>query len=267
MEEASSVFRSWLTKVKVPPGLRVFIGISIVTSLYILNPGASPVLVVPNSELHLQVPVFRYLVIQFTQPQQVKSCILGRPEVYTHVLPGSLTTGSEQSMDGDAVTTLKLVNCYTNDTGPVHQMVQPIKISISSDHMGIASVCIDDQAVPLDERETPRLCRGGSQSLTVPGIYPGREIGLPAAIRIGEQRLAPGKCALPVLEPVLSRSSVVLLRPAPKARRTSAKGCSTSVLTDQAALSRSTSDKPPALPEVADMNGRPPGFAGEAPRV
>jgi hypothetical protein len=150
MEEAPSVLKSWLTKVKVPPGLRVFIGIGIITSFYILNPGAPPVLVVPNSELHLQVPVFRQLLIQFTQPQHVKSCILGRPEVCTRVSLASLTTGSEQSVDGDAVTNLTLVNCYTNGTGPDRMMLQPIKISVSSDHMRIASVSIDNRAVPLE---------------------------------------------------------------------------------------------------------------------
>jgi hypothetical protein len=72
----------------------------------------------------------------------------------------------------------------------------------------------------LDERETPRLCRGGSQSLTIPGIHPEPEMGAPAGIRSGEQRLAPGKGISLGFKPVPLRPPIVLLRPALKARRT-----------------------------------------------
>ena len=125
----------------------------------------------------------------------------------------------------------------------------------------------EDKMRLLDERETPRLCRGGSQRLTVPGIHQRRGMGSSIGIRSGEQRLALGNGVSPKVRPFLLWRSIMLLRAAPRLEGASANACSTSVRTDRAALSRSTSDKPPALPEVADMSGRPPGFAGEAPSV
>jgi hypothetical protein len=75
-------------------------------------------------------------------------------------------------------------------------------------------------SLELDERETPRLCRGGSQSLTIPGVLRGRRWAHWAGISSGEQRLAPGKGASPGVKPVPLRPPIVLLRPAPKSRRT-----------------------------------------------
>jgi hypothetical protein len=56
--------------------------------------------------------------------------------------------------------------------------------------------------------------------LTIPGIHPGPEMGAPVGIGSGEQRLAPGKGASPGVKLVPWRPPIVLLRPAPKARRT-----------------------------------------------
>ena len=56
--------------------------------------------------------------------------------------------------------------------------------------------------------------------MTIPGVHPGAEMGAPAGIRSGEQRLAPGKGASPGVKLVPLRSPIVLRRPAPKARRT-----------------------------------------------
>ena len=112
------------------------------------------------------------------------------------------------------------------------------------------------RTVVLDERETPRLCRGGSQRLTVPGIHQRRGMGSSIGIRSGEQRLALGNGVSPKVRPFLLWRSIMLLRAAPRLEGASANACSTSVRTDRAALSRSTSDKPPALPEVADTESR-----------
>ena len=150
MQEISSAIRSWLTRLKAPPGWSVFLGICLVTSFYILNPGAKPFIAVLENELHLEVPVFRRIELKFTQPVGIRNCILGRPEIYTRVATASAKSGREMSVNGD-IATLTIDNCYTNQTGPIQQMVQPITITVGpGDHLEIASVSVDERPVALE---------------------------------------------------------------------------------------------------------------------
>jgi hypothetical protein len=157
MQETSSAARTWLTKLKVPSGWVVFLGICIATCYYILNPGGKQFIAVPGNELRLEVPLFTRLEIEFTKSVHIDTCILGRPEVYTRVGPASAKTGREMPVEDDS-NTLRLQNCFTNQVGPVEQMVQPITIKIASgDRIEIAKASIDDKTIALGKFLTNHL--------------------------------------------------------------------------------------------------------------
>lgn len=153
MEKLSSLIRSWLTKIKIPPkwaGWAVFLGITFFTCWYILNPLGESFISVAAIELRLEVPVFQRLELEFATPVRIKSCILGRPEIYTRVKPASSKTGHDMAVEG-VLTKLKLENYYTNQPGP-YENVQPITINFASgDHVEIARVSIDEHSVELEK--------------------------------------------------------------------------------------------------------------------
>ncbi len=151
MQEISSLFRSGLSKIKAPPGWAVLLGITLASCWYILNLTGESFISVPEIELRLELPFFQRLEMEFTKPVHIKSCILGRPEIYTRVKPASAKTGHDMAVEG-ALTTLKLENYYTNQLGPLNQIVQPMTISLASgDHVEIARVSIDEQPVALEK--------------------------------------------------------------------------------------------------------------------
>lgn len=131
--------------------MAVLLGITLASCWYILNLAGKPFISVPEIELRLELPVFQPLEMEFTKPVHIKNCILGRPEIYTRVKPASTKTGHDMAIEG-VLTTLKLENYYTNQPGPLNQIVQPMTITMASgDHVEIARFPIDEQPVALEK--------------------------------------------------------------------------------------------------------------------
>lgn len=142
MSEWASFLRGLFTNLKAPPSWVLFCGILIFTCWYVLNPWGADKIKLKDSEIILEMPVFRTVELHFSDSVFASHCDIGKPRAFN--APSAAVSSGDRILIEKASPKLCISNSLASAVDSSPYVVQDLTVQLkSADHVEIVTALID----------------------------------------------------------------------------------------------------------------------------